>query len=143
MWIHIIIFIVIFGGAAAWKAGWLPLDGIADAKSRKLFFLTALAGNILGMALTAGSGAGTVHTSGYRLEKEENARWFGENFPFEPLALEDRLPEGFQVLDGSEGGIVKFQGKTAGLSRQKGCLQLLPGEGPFDGFFISLFKRQE
>ena len=78
-----------------------------------------------------------------RLENEENARWFGENFPFEPLALEDRLPEGFQVLDGSEGGIVKFQGKTAGLSRQKGCLQLLPGEGPFDGFFISLFKRQE
>ena len=71
MWIHIIIFIVIFGGAAAWKAGWLPLDGIADAKSRKFFFLTALAGNILGMALTAGSGAGTVHTSGYRLEKEE------------------------------------------------------------------------
>lgn len=71
MWIHIIIFIVIFGAAAAWKMGWLPMDGIADAKSRKLFFLTAMAGNLLGLALTASSGAGIVHTSGYRLEKEE------------------------------------------------------------------------
>ena len=60
MWIHIVIFIMIFGTAIAWKAGWIPLDGIVDAKSRRLFFLTAAAGNILGMAVTAGSGCPPV-----------------------------------------------------------------------------------
>ena len=62
-----------------------------------------------------------------RLENEENVRWFAENFPFEPVDLSNRLPAGV----------------TGGVSRQKGCLQLLPGAGPFDGFFISLLKRQE
>ena len=62
-----------------------------------------------------------------RLENEENVRWFAENFPFEPVDFSNRLPDGI----------------AGGVSRQKGCLQLLPGAGPFDGFFISLLKRQE
>lgn len=94
MWIHIVIFIMIFGTAIAWKAGWIPLDGIVDAKSRRLFFLTAAAGNILGMAVTAGSGAGMVYSSGLRLEKEETG------------AREERF---LVKIDGEEAGSVSVQ----------------------------------
>ena len=94
MWIHIVIFIMIFGTAIAWKAGWIPLDGIVDAKSRRLFFLTAAAGNILGMAVTAGSGSGMVYSSGLRLEKEETG------------AREERF---LVRIDGEEAGSVSVQ----------------------------------
>lgn len=94
MWIHIVIFIMIFGTAIAWKAGWIPLDGIVDAKSRRLFFLTAAAGNILGMAVTAGSGSGMVYSSGLRLEKEETG------------AREERF---LVKIDGEEAGSVSVQ----------------------------------
>ena len=94
MWIHIVIFIMIFGTAIAWKAGWIPLDGLVDAKSRRLFFLTAAAGNILGMAVTAGSGSGMVYSSGLRLEKEETG------------AREERF---LVRIDGEEAGSVSVQ----------------------------------
>lgn len=94
MWIHIVIFIMIFGTAIAWKAGWIPLDGIVDAKSRRLFFLTAAAGNILGMAVTVGSGSGMVYSSGLRLEKEETG------------AREERF---LVRIDGEEAGSVSVQ----------------------------------
>ena len=61
-----------------------------------------------------------------RLENEDNAAWFLKEFPFIPLDIGERLPAGVE-----------------GISAQKGMLQLLPGMNPFDGFFISLFKRQE
>lgn len=73
MWIHIVIFLLIFGGTAAWKAGWLPLEGITDKKSRRLFFILALGGNCIGLFLTAQKGEGYIVQEGYRLEKKASA----------------------------------------------------------------------
>lgn len=59
-------------------------------------------------------------------ENEENAAWFADSFPFEPLNIEGKLGENL---------------KTATAS--KGWIQLLPGIHPCDGFFISVFRRTE
>ena len=72
MWIHIVIFMVILGAFLAGKLGRLP-PWAGNAEGQKLFILVALAGNIIGMLLTAGSGngqaflrAGNGNTAGYR-----------------------------------------------------------------------------
>ena len=64
-----------------------------------------------------------------RLENEENAAWLASKFPLEPVDLEGRLQGGPEILAGSEQAL-------------PGCIQFLPGILPFDGFFISLFRRQ-
>lgn len=74
MWIHIVIFLVIISGVVAWKIGWLPLEGITDVKSRRLFLLLAIGGNCLGLLLTIQRGEGRVDQEGYRFEKEGIAR---------------------------------------------------------------------
>lgn len=57
-----------------------------------------------------------------RKENEENAAWFLDRFPFEPI---------------------DFSGKTGNLEPIKpGMLQLLPGIHPCDGFFIAAFRRK-
>lgn len=58
-----------------------------------------------------------------REENEENVKWFCENFGFESLPF-DNLPKGLE----------KF------LCSDK-SLQLLPGEGKFDGFYIARLRR--
>lgn len=75
MWIHIIIFAGILGTAAAWKAGWLRLEGLEENGGKKLFFIVALAGNLMGLFVTLGSGNGTVYSDGYRLEKEDTGSY--------------------------------------------------------------------
>ncbi len=60
-------------------------------------------------------------------ENEQNAAWFEARFPFEPVDLSGRL-EGYPWF-----------AKLPSLER--GQLQLLPGCQPFDGFFISVFRR--
>lgn len=74
MWIHIVIFLVILSGIIAWKLKWIPLEGITDSKSRKLFLIVAIGGNCLGFLLTMQGGSGTVSKEGYRFEKEAGAR---------------------------------------------------------------------
>lgn len=59
-------------------------------------------------------------------ENEENARWFAENFPFEPVDLGPALGERFEAD-----------------SLKEGWIQFLPGVHPMDGFFISVFTRKE
>lgn len=61
-----------------------------------------------------------------RKENEENAGWFLENFPFEPVNLEENTREAFAVD-----------------TLKQGYMQLLPGIHPCDGFFISEFRRKE
>jgi len=50
---------------------------------------------------------------------------FLENYPFEAVSLEDRLPE-----------------ELWGESTAKGYLQLLPGVHLCDGFFIAKFRKK-
>lgn len=64
-----------------------------------------------------------------RLENEENTAWLASKFPLEPVDLEGRLKGGPEILAGSEQAL-------------PGCIQFLPGILPFDGFFISLFRRR-
>lgn len=58
------------------------------------------------------------------MENEDNARWFCSQFPFEPVDLTGRLGR-----------------DVAEPSLKDGRIQFLPGVHPFDGFFISVFKR--
>lgn len=59
-------------------------------------------------------------------ENHENRKWFLENYPFEAVSIEEKLPEPLRELTGDEG-----------------YLQLLPGIHKTDGFFIAKFRRKE
>lgn len=58
-------------------------------------------------------------------ENRENAAWFLESFPFEPVDLGGRLGPDWEEA-----------------SLKEGQIQLLPGVHPMDGFFISVFRRR-
>lgn len=58
------------------------------------------------------------------MENEGNAMWLSENFPLKPVDLSGRLGEDFDEP-----------------SLKDGRIQFLPGIHPFDGFFISVFRR--
>ncbi|MCC2820544.1 16S rRNA (cytosine(967)-C(5))-methyltransferase RsmB [Lachnoclostridium pacaense] len=58
------------------------------------------------------------------MENEGNAMWLSENFPLEPVDLSGRLGADFDEP-----------------SLKDGRIQFLPGIHPFDGFFISVFRR--
>ena len=97
MWVHIILFVLTFGIALVWKAGWIRLDGIADRQSMRLFLLVAVCGNLLGMALTMTDGKDVVYHEGHRMEKTPDGAYTeellvsvnGQN----PEKLEAALPE--------------------------------------------------
>ena len=52
MWIHVVIFLLLLGVVVLWKLDWIPREELADQKSRKLFVLLVLVGNLLGLSLT-------------------------------------------------------------------------------------------
>lgn len=58
-------------------------------------------------------------------ENQENAAWFLENHPFQPVDLRGRLGEGIDSP-----------------TLKEGWIQLLPGDYPCDGFFLALFQRR-
>lgn len=60
-----------------------------------------------------------------RHENEDNAVWLADHFPLEPVDLTGRLG-----VDSDE------------PSLKNGMMQFLPGIHPFDGFFISVFRRK-
>ena len=64
----------------------------------------------------------TIHQA----ENQENAAWFLKNFHFKPVDLTKRL-----------GGVLKED------SLKDGWIQFLPGFGPWDGFFLSVMRREE
>ena len=59
------------------------------------------------------------------LENQDNAAWFGEHFPFDPVNIEGGLGEVLQED-----------------SMRDGWTQILPGKYPCDGFFIAVFRRR-
>ena len=61
-----------------------------------------------------------------RLENQDNAAWLREQFPLEPVDLTDR-----------------FDGLPKEPSLKEGWVQFLPGVHPYDGFFISVFRRMD
>ena len=61
-----------------------------------------------------------------RLENQDNAAWLRERFPLVPVDLTDR-----------------FGGLPQESSLKDGWIQFLPGVHPYDGFFISVFRRAE
>lgn len=63
----------------------------------------------------------TIHPK----ENEENVKWFTENFPFERVDFSDKVPSHLQAP-----------------SIREGMLQLLPGRGVDEGFFIAKFRRK-
>ena len=72
MWIHIVIFgilLVVFIGS---KAGWFSSKKEEKDRSLSLFLAVALAGNLLGMALTVQNGDSQVYVEGAGLKKEED-----------------------------------------------------------------------
>ena len=60
------------------------------------------------------------------MENEKNADWILEQFPFEPVDLKDA-----------------FAACPQEASLEQGRIQFLPGLHPYDGFFISVFRRKE
>lgn len=58
-------------------------------------------------------------------ENMENVKFIEKELPFERVGIEEHLPE-----------------EMRGAAREKGCVQLLQGVNPCDGFFIAKFKRQ-
>ncbi len=70
MWVHIVVFVIISGCAAAWKAGWIRLEGL-EKKGRKYFFLVSVLGNLAGLAVTISSGGETEYPPGYGIIREE------------------------------------------------------------------------
>ena len=59
-----------------------------------------------------------------RMENEDNAKWLSDHFPLEPVDLSGRLGGGLDEP-----------------SLKLGRILFLPGIHPFDGFFISVFRR--
>ena len=73
MWLHIVIFVILFLLAAGSRLGWLHVEQIGTQKGRKLFLAVALTGNIMGLAMTCTKGGGEIYQDGYELKKEENS----------------------------------------------------------------------
>lgn len=74
MWVHIVIFVMIPVLLLGWKKGWIPSAGIGGREGIRLFTIIVMAGNLLGMFLTAG-GSGQVYSQGYRMEKEDTGSY--------------------------------------------------------------------
>ena len=74
MWVHIVIFVIILLLLLGWRMKWIPSSGIGGKEGIRLFTMVAVAGNLLGMMLTAGSGE-QVYSRGYRLEKEDTGSY--------------------------------------------------------------------
>lgn len=99
------------------------------ASEKSLEELSSLQRQILSVVASYVKQGGTLLYSTCTINKgenEDNVSWFLENFPFEPISLEDTLPE-------------ELWNHTAG----KGYVQLLPNIGMYhDGFFIAKFKKK-
>ena len=74
MWVHIVIFVIILLLLLGWRMKWIPSSGIGGKEGIRIFAMVAVAGNLLGMMLTAGSGE-QVYSRGYRLEKEDTGSY--------------------------------------------------------------------
>lgn len=60
------------------------------------------------------------------MENQENVAWFLQQFPYQTVNLEEKLGD-----------------KLKEASMKDGWIQLLPGVHPCDGFFISVFQKND
>lgn len=85
----------------------------------------------------------TVHSG----ENEAMVRYIAEDLGFEPVSLEDVLPERLFAERRRLEEDMRRAGKdpAKGLSEKeyKACIQLLPGYMESDGFFLARFRRRE
>ncbi len=79
----------------------------------------------------------TIH----RAENEEMLHWILENFPFEPVSVENFLTE---ELLAAKRAIQSERKRVTGLSKEEeaACIQLLPGYTETDGFFFAKLRRK-
>lgn len=74
-------------------------------------------------------------------ENEDMVHWITENFPFEPEALDECLPE--KLLAERREIREHMRGASAFSEAEKNaCIQLLPGYMEADGFFFAKFRRK-
>lgn len=103
MWFHIVIFVMVPAIAAGWKTGWLRAEKFGTAEGRRLFVMVALAGNMIGLALTLKDGGGSIYSEGHGLEKEEGS-----------------YEEKFMVsVDGEEAGSIYIQVPEKEMEQEK------------------------
>lgn len=85
----------------------------------------------------------TIHAA----ENEEMVRYLTTQFPLEPLPLEGRLPEEVLALRSRLDTMRQESRRKPSVplseAEQAACIQLLPGVGETDGFFIACFRRRE
>ncbi|MCH5344718.1 MAG: 16S rRNA (cytosine(967)-C(5))-methyltransferase RsmB [Acetatifactor sp.] len=82
----------------------------------------------------------TIH----RAENEEMVQWILDNFPFEPVTLDEELPEKLKeqreiVQDARS----KDSVEKADEEVQRACVQMLPGYMKADGFFFAKLRRKD
>ncbi len=79
-------------------------------------------------------------------ENEEMVRYISNELPFDPVSLDDVLPEAALSARERLSAERVSLGKTsrAGLTKEQSlaCIQLLPGYAEGDGFFIAKFRRR-
>lgn len=74
MWIHLVIFLVLFILAISVKAGWIDLEGLTDGQGWRLFLLVAFSGNLLGLYLSMGGNTGANEVS-TRFKREADSSY--------------------------------------------------------------------
>lgn len=79
----------------------------------------------------------TIHSK----ENEEMVHWICEKFPFEPVSLENSLPE---QLSEERVRVQRLQKSITAYSEEecKSYIQLLPGYMESDGFFFAKLRRK-
>lgn len=74
-------------------------------------------------------------------ENEDMVHWIAQNFPFEPQALDECLPE--KLLAERRKIREHMRGASALCeAEENACIQLLPGVMEADGFFFAKFRRK-
>ena len=71
MWLHIVIFVMVFILTAGSISGWIRVEKIGTPKGRKMFLAVVMAGNLIGMLFTYTKGGGQTLKANYQLKKEE------------------------------------------------------------------------
>lgn len=78
-----------------------------------------------------------------RTENEDMVKWIVDNFPFEPVAVGENIPEKLRnelLYEKEIGSVTESEGEAEIC---KCCVQLLPGFNASDGFFFAKLKRRQ
>lgn len=82
----------------------------------------------------------TIH----RAENEEMVEWILENFPFEPVTLDEELPDKLKEQRKLvQSARKEYSGEEPDEGLESACVQMLPGYMEADGFFFAKLRRKE